>query len=121
MVVYPVPDPRAGDQVMAAVELLPGRSFEPGAFARFLADQDDLGTKWAPAFVRVTGALPQTASGKVTKGPLRTDGWWACDDPVFRRVPGPDGGPAYAPLGTDEVAGLLDELRRHGRQGLVGG
>ena len=28
--VYPVPDPRSGDQVMAAVELLPGRTFDAG-------------------------------------------------------------------------------------------
>ncbi len=119
--VYPVPDPRAGDQVMAALELLPGRAFDPDRFARFLDAQDDLGTKWAPAFVRVTDGLPQTASGKVTKGPLRTDGWWACPDPVFRRVATPDGGAAYVRLGPDDAEALLDELRRHGRRGLVGG
>ena len=43
------------------------------------------GTKWAPSFVRVTGGLPQTASGKVTKDPLRSEGWWAADEPVYRR------------------------------------
>ena len=83
--VYSVPDPRSGDQVMAAVELLPGRRFGPAEFAAFLEAQPDLGTKWVPAFVRVTGALPQTASGRVTKDPLRGDGWWQGDDPVFRR------------------------------------
>ena len=119
--VYPVPDPRSGDQVMAAVELLPGHMFDPDRFARFLAAQDDLGTKWAPAFVRVTGALPQTASGKVTKGPLRRDGWWACDDAVFRRLPGPDGSPTYSLFEPDAAGQLLEEFRRHGRNGLVGG
>ena len=121
VVVYPVPDPRSGDQVMAAVELLPGRSFDGAAFAAFLAAQDDLGTKWAPAFVRVTGALPQTASGKVTKGPLRRDGWWACDDPVFRRQPAAGGATIYATMSPTDVADLLGEFRRHGRAGLVGG
>ena len=120
VVVYPVPDPRSGDQVMAAVELLPGRSFDPDGFARFLAAQDDLGTKWAPAFVRLSAALPQTASGKVTKGPLRTEGWWACDDPVYRRVTDGAAPARYVLLAPDDAADLLDEFRRHGRSGLVG-
>ncbi len=120
--VYPVPDPRTGDQVMAALELLPGRTFHPGAFADFLGDQVDLGTKWVPAFLRVTRALPQTASGKVTKGSLRTDGWWRGDDPLYRRRPGPaDAGLAYEPLTADDATALLDELAAHGRAGLVAG
>jgi len=121
VVVYPVPDPRSGDQVMAALELLPGRTFDADRFARFLDAQDDLGTKGAPAFVRLSGGLPQTASGKVTKGPLRAEGWWAGGDPVVRRVTGADGRVGYVPFGTAAAAGLLAELRRHGRQGLVGG
>ena len=35
-VVYAVPDPRTGDQVMAALELRSGATFNPGAFAAFL-------------------------------------------------------------------------------------
>ncbi len=46
--VHAVPDPRTGDQVMAVVELLPGRQFDPDSFAHFLFSQPDLGTKWAP-------------------------------------------------------------------------
>jgi fatty-acyl-CoA synthase len=119
--VYPVPDPRSGDQVMAAVELLPDRPFDPDGFARFLEGQADLGTKWTPAFVRVATTLPQTASGKVTKGPLRADGWWRVDDPVYRRVPaGPAATVAYSPLSRDDADELLAEFRRHGRLGLVG-
>jgi fatty-acyl-CoA synthase len=116
--VYSVPDPRSGDQVMAAVELLPGRQFEPTDFTAFLAAQPDLGTKWAPAFVRVTGALPQTASGRVTKDPLRRDGWWQGDDPVFRRS-----GPTldYLPMAPSDRRSLRAEFARHGREHLVGG
>ena len=120
-VVYPVPDPRSGDQVMAALELLPGRAFDADGFARFLEAQDDLGTKWVPTFVREGGTLPQTASGKVTKGPLRSAGWWACGDRVFRRTTGEAGGLAYVPLTPAGVAGLLEEFRHHGRSTLVGG
>src|SRR5207302_969481 len=52
--VYAVPDPVVGDRVMAAIELRPGAGLDPEAFASFLEAQPDLGTKWAPAFVRVT-------------------------------------------------------------------
>ncbi len=148
--VYPVPDARSGDQVMAAVELLPGREFDPEDFVAFLGAQPDLGTKWAPAFVRVTSALPQTASGKVTKGPLRLEGWWRSGTVFHRLPPAPDsagatgGGPAgtagtggpggtvgtggpggtvgtYALMTDADRAGLRGEFERHGREGLVGG
>ena len=116
--VYAVPDPRSGDQVMAAVELLPGHVFEPDDFTAFLGAQADLGTKWVPAFVRVTGALPQTASGRVTKDPLRDDGWWRGDDPVFRRR-----GATLEYLRMDEAdrRSLRAEFGPHGREHLVGG
>ncbi len=116
--VYSVPDPRSGDQVMAALELLPGQVFEPAHFSAFLAAQPDLGTKWVPAFVRVTGALPQTASGRVTKDPLRDDGWWHGGDPVFRRR-----GTTLDYLALDREArqSLRAEFGRHGREHLVGG
>ncbi len=116
--VYAVPDPRSGDQVMAALELLPGEVFEPEAFASFLAAQPDLGTKWAPSFVRVTASLPQTASGKVTKEPLRADGWWRGEDEVFRRR---GTGPGYLPMDDADRRTLRAEFGRHGRDHLVGG
>jgi fatty-acyl-CoA synthase len=116
--VHSVPDPRSGDQVMAALEMLPGRSFDAAGFAAFLASQPDLGTKWIPSFVRVTGGLPQTATGKVTKDPLRSEGWWRGSDPVYQRRGTP---PVYLAMGDDDRQVLRDEFRRHGREGLVGG
>jgi fatty-acyl-CoA synthase len=116
--VYPVPDPRTGDQVMAALELLPGRSFDAGEFGSFLADQPDLGTKWVPSFLRVSRALPQTASGKVTKGVLRHEGWWGTEDPIFHRV---GAGTSFVPMDEADRGALAVELRRHGRDGLFGG
>jgi fatty-acyl-CoA synthase len=50
--------------------------------ADFLAIQEDLGTKWAPRFVRMTPALPVTATNKVLKRGLRAERW-TCDDPVL--------------------------------------
>ena len=116
--VYSVPDPSSGDQVMAAVELLPGQVFEPADFTAFLAAQPDLGTKWVPAFVRVTGALPQTASGRVTKDPLRHDGWWIGDDPVFRRR---GATLDYLPMDESDRRSLRADYERHRREHLVGG
>ena len=119
--VYGVPDPRSGDQVMATLELLPGATFDPAAFAGFLADQGDLGTKWVPAFLRVTRALPQTANGKITKPSLRAEGWWSADEPLYVRRGRAGAAPRYEPLAPADVAGLRDELAAHGRLGLVGG
>jgi fatty-acyl-CoA synthase len=114
--VYPVPDPRTGDQVMAALELLPGHAFDPGAFSGFLAAQPDLGTKWSPVYLRVTDVLPMTASGKVTKESLKRDGWWRGNDRIFYRV-GPG---AFRAMDVHHRDVLLAEFRHHGRQGLVG-
>jgi fatty-acyl-CoA synthase len=83
--VYAVPDPQTGDQVMAALELRDGSVFDAARFATFLAGQADLGTKWAPSYVRIIDAMPLTATNKVDKAPLRANGWYA-DDPVFIRA-----------------------------------
>jgi fatty-acyl-CoA synthase len=82
--VYAVPDTVVGDQVMATVLLHPGASFDPSGFATFLAGQADLGTKWAPRYVRVTDDLPETATTKVLKRVLRNEGW-RCPEPVWWR------------------------------------
>jgi fatty-acyl-CoA synthase len=84
--VYPVPDTAsgAGDQVMAAIEMVPGRPFEPAGFADWLAQQPDLGPKWIPRYVRISASLPQTATGKVTKVGLREEAW-VCEEPVWWR------------------------------------
>ena len=115
--VYAVPDPRTGDQVMAALERRPGtRAAGIDAFATglgaFLAGQDDLGTKWAPRFVRVAQAMPLTATGKITKAPLRAEAW-RCNDPVFVR----DGSElTFRPLTPADAAALDAEAHAHDRQ-----
>jgi fatty-acyl-CoA synthase len=81
--VYAVPDEPVGDRVMAAIELEAGSSFDPLSFDSFLDEQPDLGTKWRPAFVRVTEELPKLASMKIDKRRLRREAWQA--DQVFWR------------------------------------
>ena len=83
-VVYAVPDPQVGDQVMAAVELRDGSSFDGEAFLAWLRRRPDLGEKAYPRFVRVVAELPRTATHKVVKRDLAR-GRWHTDDPVHWR------------------------------------
>jgi fatty-acyl-CoA synthase len=115
--VFPVPDSRTGDQVMAALELEPGVTFDPAAFTAFLAAQEDLGTKWAPRYVRVVGALPVTATDKTDKKPLRAERW-DTDDPVWQRVGRSD---RFVPLTRADIDRLLEEFAANGRSHLLGG
>jgi fatty-acyl-CoA synthase len=101
--VYAVPDPIVGDQVMAAVQLRPGVDLLDAAdFAAFLAAQGDLGTKWAPRFVRMSGSLPITATNKVLKRALRTERW-NCDEAVLWQ---PDKDGPYVLLRGEDATAL---------------
>ncbi|AZM53441.1 acyl-CoA synthetase [Streptomyces sp. WAC 01529] len=113
--VYAVPDPVAGDQVMAAVAPVPGAGFDPHDFAEFLRAQGDLGTKMAPRFVRVVGRMPVTATSKVARGELRRDAF-RCGDPVWWRPPG---ALAYRRLTSADISTLLAEYRAHARAHLL--
>ena len=115
VVVYGVPDPKTGDQVMAALELDAGVDFDASAFERFLAAQPDLGTKWAPRFVRIVGAIPVTATGKVFRQPLRTERWVTTDAVWWR----PDRTTAYRRLTRQDVADLDAAFRDAGREGIL--
>ncbi len=113
--VYPVPDTvsGAGDQVMAAVEMAPGTTFDPAAFAAWLAAQPDLGPKWIPRYVRVSDSLPQTATGKVTKVGLREEAW-VCDEAVWWR-PLDTSELRFAALGDEDRVRLAAGLAENGR------
>lgn len=113
--VYAVPDPQTGDQVMATVELRAGARLDPDDFAAFLAEQADLGTKWAPTFVRVITAMPLTATNKVDKAPLRAAGW-EVHDPVLVR---PNAELTYQPLTDDDRSRLRREFALHARDDLL--
>ena len=106
-----VPDPLAGDQVMAVLELPSGAGFDPAGFAEFLSGQGDLGTKWAPRFVRVTTAIPVVGHGKIDKKPLRREAW-LCDDPVWWRPPRTD---SYVRMTAADRAALHEQFVSHGR------
>ena len=70
--VYAVPDPRSGDQLVAA--LVATEPITPAEWEAFLAAQPDLATKAWPRFVRLVDALPRTATNKVLKRELQAQG-----------------------------------------------
>ena len=109
--VYAVPDPVAGDQVMATL----AGTFDPAAFSAFLAAQPDLGTKMAPRFVRVVHRMPVTATNKIHRSSLRHEGF-RCPDPVWWRPPDED---TYRRLTAADVAALLERYRERGREELL--
>ncbi|WP_067461420.1 AMP-binding protein [Actinomadura macra] len=111
-VAFGVPDPRSGDQVMAAIEVPEGVRFEDLDFAAFLAAQDDLGTKGAPRYVRVSHALPTTGSGKLKKKELQLEGW-RTGDAVYRWAG--RGASEYAPMTEADKAALRGEFAATGR------
>ncbi|MGK9273058.1 AMP-binding protein [Williamsia muralis] len=110
--VFAVPDPRSGDQVMAAVEVADVSDFDPVEFAEYLSAQADLGTKAAPRFVRVSTDLPVTGSNKVLKRALQSEGW-RCDEPVFHWVG--RGTPRYTLMTDADRRALEQDFRDHGR------
>ncbi|OBF38452.1 acyl-CoA synthetase [Mycolicibacterium peregrinum] len=111
--VYAVPDPRSGDQVMAAIEVADPAGFDPAAFVSYLSEQDDLGTKAIPRFLRVSKNLPVTGSNKVLKRELQQERWHT-DDVVYRWAG--RGAPAYLAMGDDDKQALDAEFAQYGRQ-----
>jgi len=115
--VYAVPDPVNGDRVMAALQLRQEASFDPEGFASFLAAQPDLGTKWAPTFVRICASIPTTESNKVLKRALRAERW-ECDDPVYWQPRFWEAGATgqYRQLTAQDVDELRELFRSRGRE-----
>jgi fatty-acyl-CoA synthase len=68
--VYGVPDEHAGDQIMAAVQLRDGATFDGEAFASFIDSLTDVGPKWRPRYVRVVREFPTTGTNKIVKRTL---------------------------------------------------
>src|SRR5207253_1847207 len=83
--VYAVPDALVGDQVMAAIVLQDDATLSPEELSAFLADQADLPTKGWPRYVRIAPALPSTATNKVLKRELISQGATAGDGVLWER------------------------------------
>jgi fatty-acyl-CoA synthase len=113
--VYAVPDPQTGDQVMAAIEMAEGVTFDPDEMSSFLGAQRDLGTKWAPRFIRIITDMPLTANNKVNKQPLRVAAWATADDVWWQ----PRRGGPYQRFDSPDRAALTAEFSEHARTQLL--
>jgi fatty-acyl-CoA synthase len=111
--VFGVPDPHSGDRVFAVVEVAAG-SFDPEDFAEWLLAQPDLGSKWAPSFVRTCAALPTVGHDKVDRRTLQREAWLTTD-PVWWR---PDRTAAYRLLTNEDRDSLKTAFVEHGRAAL---
>lgn len=105
-VVFAVPDPTAGDQLMAAV--VPGESFDPSGFAAWVATQPDASAQWVPRFLRVSADLPRTATGKVIVRELAKRRWDG--DDVWLRD-----GDAMRPMTEQDRSALVAAFEASGR------
>ena len=113
--VYAVPDARTADQVMAAIELEEGATFDPEAFAAFVAAQRDLGPKWVPRYVRVTEHIPLTGTNKIDKKPLKTQRWDTTDAIWWR----PERADRYRPFTADDATALRAEFATNERLNIL--
>jgi fatty-acyl-CoA synthase len=111
--VYGVPDPEAGDQLMAAIELRTGATFDLTAFSRFLDEQPDLPPRWRPTFLRVAQDLQTTASNKILKRVLQREKFLVdqITDPVYWR---PRGAAEFQLFTVEDLAALRERFKRAG-------
>jgi acyl-CoA synthetase (AMP-forming)/AMP-acid ligase II len=111
--VYGVPDAEAGDQVMVALKLQSGATFDPRAFAAFLDREPDLPPRWRPTFVRVASELAVTHTNKVLKRVLRREKFLIdrFADAVYWR---PRGANEFRLFTTEDLAVLRERFQRAG-------
>jgi fatty-acyl-CoA synthase len=114
--VYAVPSTEVGDEVMVAIHVHEGTTFEPESFAAFLQEQSDLSPKWMPRYVRISHGLPSTATQKVLKRVLQRERW-ECDDAVWWR---PDRDLEYRPLEDADIAKIRARFAERDREHLLG-
>jgi len=113
---FGVPDPDSGDQVMVALVLRDGATFEGSAFAAWLKSQPDLSPKWRPRFVRQCSALPTTPTNKVLTRTLvhqrfRSDR--VGGDPIYVRARDED---SYRRFTSDDEDALMRAFEASGRR-----
>ena len=113
---YGVPAPDSGDQVMVALVLRDGATFDAASFAPWLDAQADLSPKWKPRFVRVCEALPTTPTNKVLTRTLAHEKFRSDrvhGDAVYLRTYGEE----HFRLFEEEDESLLwDAFTSHGRR-----
>jgi len=113
--VYGVPDVDSGDQIMAALVMRHGATFDPVAFAAWIDAQSDLSPKWRPRYVRLCAILPTTPTNKVLVRTLVHQKFRADrlgGDAVLARGRGEE---AYLPFGPAQESALRAAFEKSGR------
>jgi fatty-acyl-CoA synthase len=113
--VYGVPDVDAGDQIMVALVLHEGATFDPVGLARWIDEQSDLSPKWRPRYVRVAEVLPTTPTNKVLTRTLVHQKFRADrigGDPIYVRGRGED---AYRLFAASDESDLHEAFVAAGR------
>ena len=113
--VYGVPDPDAGDFVMAALVARDGHAIGIEDLDRFLDAQPDLSPRWRPTFVRLARDLERTETNKVVKRALRRDAFLLdrVREPVFWRERGES---RFKPFTPADLERLLSRFRASGSE-----
>jgi fatty-acyl-CoA synthase len=111
--VYGVPDPEAGDQVMATLQLRTAARFDPATFGAFIDGASDLPPRWRPTFVRIAAELAVTQTNKVLKRVLRRDKFRLdrVRDPIYWR---PRGAAQFRRFVHEDLAALRARFERAG-------
>ncbi len=113
---FGVPDPRSGDQLMAAIEVASPEDFQINLLSEYLCNQDDLGSKGMPRLLRVSSRLPATGSNKILKRELQKQRWQT-DELVYRWV---GRRPVrYTAMTPTDKYDLTQEFAAHGRAHLL--
>ena len=112
---YGVPDPEAGDRVMATVVLRDGASFDPEAFASWVDGQEDLAPKTRPTHLRIAMSVPTSPTNKVLTRTLVHEKYRpdrVGDDQLWLRARGDDRYRRFGDAEAEELHGRLAEFGR---------
>lgn len=111
--VYGVPDPEAGDQVMATIKLQTNAKFDPERFSRFIDGEPDFPPRWRPTFLRIAQELAVTHTNKVLKRVLKREKFLIdrIPDLVYWR---PRGVTQFRLMTTEDLAALRERFERAG-------
>lgn len=113
--VYGVPDPDAGDRVMATLVPREGSVIDVEELALFLAAEPDLSPRWMPTFVRIASDVKRTETNKILKRELQREGFLVdrVVEPIWWRERGERG---YRRFTERDLEALRDRFRRAGNE-----
>ena len=121
-VAYGAPCPVSDENVMVAIKLYPGISFDPRAAFDWFTDQEKQGgmdPKWMPDYIRIVEEFPVTRTHKLLIRPLKRDHFNLKNHPemtiYFRRR----GDTTYHPFTPEVYLDTMRDFEKNGRLHLL--